>query len=39
MTRTRPQTDRIAWPWLIRRFIDSRAPAHRRCIGTSTMGT
>ncbi|MFI7416828.1 chromate resistance protein ChrB domain-containing protein [Nonomuraea sp. NPDC049684] len=22
MTRTWPQTDRIAWPWLIRRFID-----------------
>jgi len=25
VTRTRPKTDRIACPWLIRRFIDPKA--------------
>ena len=28
VTRERPKIDRIACPWLIRRFIDARAEIH-----------
>jgi len=28
VTRERPKIDRIACPWLIRRFIDPRAKVH-----------
>ncbi|MFB9525981.1 chromate resistance protein ChrB domain-containing protein [Nonomuraea roseola] len=29
MTRARPETDRIACPWMIRRFIDPDAEIQR----------
>ena len=34
ITRARPKTDRIACPWLIRRFID--ADAHRGTLVTTS---
>jgi len=37
VTRERPKIDRIACPWLIRRFIDPRAE-FLTCLGPGTRG-